>query len=194
MNWTAKSVLDDLEKAASGREGSPRPSRQEKVSRLAAWLNLRPVEPPGLYPPGCQSAPDALSMNGLLTDLYELTMAAGYFEAGKAEERPLSNSPSGACRPSQFRPGGRTAAGGRLPAQSLLHRRRDRLSALAAAIPTRRPNSSTTSRGLRFTGDLFAVPEGTPLFAGEPMLILRAPIIEAQIPETYLLAALSFPT
>ena len=26
-------------------------------------------------------------MNGLLTDLYELTMAAGYFEAGKAEEK-----------------------------------------------------------------------------------------------------------
>src|SRR5208337_2402486 len=36
------------------------------------------------------------------------------------------------------------------------------------------------------------VPEGTPLFAGEPMLTLRAPIVEAQIPETYLLAALSF--
>jgi nicotinate phosphoribosyltransferase len=36
------------------------------------------------------------------------------------------------------------------------------------------------------------VPEGTPLFAGEPMLTLRAPIVEAQIPETYLLSALSF--
>jgi nicotinate phosphoribosyltransferase len=47
---------------------------------------------------------------------------------------------------------------------------------------------------LRFRGDLFAVPEGTPLFAGEPLLTLRAPIIEAQIPETYLLAAISFQT
>jgi len=46
--------------------------------------------------------------------------------------------------------------------------------------------------GFRFTGDLFAVPEGTPLFAGEPMMTLRAPVIEAQIPETYVLAALSF--
>src|SRR5258708_15003052 len=45
---------------------------------------------------------------------------------------------------------------------------------------------------LRFTGDLFAVPEGTPLFAGEPFLTLRAPLIEAQIPETYLLATIGF--
>jgi nicotinate phosphoribosyltransferase len=49
-------------------------------------------------------------------------------------------------------------------------------------------------RGFRFTGDVFAVPEGTPLFAGEPMMILRAPIIEAQIPETYLLSTLTFQT
>ncbi len=47
-------------------------------------------------------------------------------------------------------------------------------------------------RSFRFTGDVFAVPEGTPLFPGEPFLTIRAPIIEAQIPETYLLAALSF--
>ena len=45
---------------------------------------------------------------------------------------------------------------------------------------------------LRFTGDLFAVPEGTPLFSGEPFLTLHAPIIEAQIPETYLLAMVGF--
>ena len=45
---------------------------------------------------------------------------------------------------------------------------------------------------LRFTGDVFAVPEGTPVFAGEPILTLRAPLIEAQIPETYLLASIGF--
>src|SRR5262249_52092174 len=44
----------------------------------------------------------------------------------------------------------------------------------------------------RFTGDLFAAPEGTPLFANEPVLVLRAPVIEAQLPETYLLSAISF--
>ncbi len=46
----------------------------------------------------------------------------------------------------------------------------------------------------RFTGDLFSVPEGTPLFAGEPVLTVRAPLIEAQIPETYLLSAITFPS
>jgi nicotinate phosphoribosyltransferase len=49
-------------------------------------------------------------------------------------------------------------------------------------------------REFRFSGDVFAVPEGTILFAGEPILMLRAPIIEAQIPETYLLSTLTFQT
>ena len=49
-------------------------------------------------------------------------------------------------------------------------------------------------RALRFTGDVDAVPEGTTLFAGEPVLELRAPLIEAQIPETYLLSAITFET
>jgi nicotinate phosphoribosyltransferase len=47
-------------------------------------------------------------------------------------------------------------------------------------------------REFKFTGDLFAVREGTPMFAGEPLLTLRAPLIEAQLPETYLLAMVSF--
>jgi len=49
-------------------------------------------------------------------------------------------------------------------------------------------------RRLRFTGDLFTVPEGALLFAGEPLLTIRAPIVEAQIPETYVLSAVTFPT
>lgn len=47
---------------------------------------------------------------------------------------------------------------------------------------------------LRFTGDLFAVSEGTPIFAGEPILTVRAPIVEAQIPETFLLSTIAFQT
>jgi len=47
-------------------------------------------------------------------------------------------------------------------------------------------------REFRFTGDLFSVPEGTPMFAGEPLLTVRAPLVEAQIPETYLLSAITF--
>ena len=39
----------------------------------------------------------------------------------------------------------------------------------------------------RFTGDMYAVPEGTPVFPGEPLVIVRAPAIEAQLIETFLL-------
>jgi nicotinate phosphoribosyltransferase len=47
-------------------------------------------------------------------------------------------------------------------------------------------------RDFRFTGDVDSVPEGTVLFAGEPVLSVRAPLIQAQIPETYLLSAITF--
>lgn len=46
----------------------------------------------------------------------------------------------------------------------------------------------------RFTGDVFAVPEGTVLYAGQPVMNVRAPLIEGQIPETYLLSAITFET
>ena len=43
----------------------------------------------------------------------------------------------------------------------------------------------------RFTGDIFAVPEGTPIFPKEPILTVRAPAIEAQLVETYILLILN---
>jgi nicotinate phosphoribosyltransferase len=47
---------------------------------------------------------------------------------------------------------------------------------------------------LKFTGDLWAVPEGTIVFAGEPLLRVTAPIIEAQIVETTLLSIINYQT
>jgi nicotinate phosphoribosyltransferase len=46
----------------------------------------------------------------------------------------------------------------------------------------------------RFTGDVWAMPEGTIAFPGEPLLRVSAPIVEAQLLETYLLATLSYQT
>ena len=46
-------------------------------------------------------------------------------------------------------------------------------------------------RNFRFTGDIFAVPEGTPIFPREPILTVRAPAIEAQLVETYILLILN---
>ena len=45
----------------------------------------------------------------------------------------------------------------------------------------------TYLENFRFTGDLWAVPEGTPVFPKEPLLVIRAPAIQAQILETFLL-------
>ena len=44
---------------------------------------------------------------------------------------------------------------------------------------------------LKFTGDIYAVPEGTPVFPHEPILTVKAPAIEAQLIETYLLLTLN---
>ena len=42
-------------------------------------------------------------------------------------------------------------------------------------------------RDFRFTGDIWAIPEGTVVFPGEPLMIVRAPVVEAQFIETYVL-------
>lgn len=134
-------------------------------------------------------------MNGLLTDLYELTMAAGYFEAGKASERAVFEFAIRRLPPNRNFV---LAAGLPQVVDYLLN-----LSFTAAEIDYLRsltqfrhasPAFFDCLRELRFTGDLFAVPEGTPLFAGEPVLSIRAPLIESQIPETYVLSAITFPT
>ena len=46
-------------------------------------------------------------------------------------------------------------------------------------------------RDFRFTGDIWAVPEGTPIFPREPIMTVRAPAIEAQLVETFLLLTLN---
>lgn len=46
-------------------------------------------------------------------------------------------------------------------------------------------------RTFRFTGDIWAIPEGTPIFPNEPVLTVRAPAIEAQLIETFLLLAIN---
>ena len=48
--------------------------------------------------------------------------------------------------------------------------------------------------GFRFTGDVYAMPEGTPVFPDEPILEVVAPIGEAQLVETYLLNQITFQT
>ena len=132
-------------------------------------------------------------MTGLLTDLYQLTMAAGYFESGKAAEiatfelffRHLPRYRNFVL-----------AAGLEQVVEYLqdLHFEEEEIRYLRSLPQFQRvaPEFFDTLRSLRFTGDLFAMAEGTPIFAGEPFLTVRAPIMEAQIVETYLLATIGF--
>ncbi len=48
--------------------------------------------------------------------------------------------------------------------------------------------------GLRFQGDIWAMAEGTPVFPGEPLVRVRAPLIQAQLVESALLTILNFQT
>src|SRR5450755_3768409 len=132
-------------------------------------------------------------MTGLLTDLYQLTMAAGYFEAGKANEiatfelffRHLPRYRNFVL-----------AAGLEHVVEYLtkLHFTDEQIRYLQTLAQFKRvpPQFFDALRSLRFTGDLFAMREGTPVFSGEPFLTVRAPLLEAQIVETYLLASIGF--
>jgi nicotinate phosphoribosyltransferase len=132
-------------------------------------------------------------MTGLLTDLYQLTMAAGYQEAGKANEVATFEL--------FFRHLPRyrnyvVAAGLAQAVDYLLNLKftAEEIDYLRGLTQFRRaPSGFFDALGeLRFTGDLFAMAEGTPIFANEPFLTIRAPLMEAQIAETFLLATIGF--
>jgi len=130
--------------------------------------------------------------SGLLTDLYELTMAAGYvqsgFEARATFELYVRSLPS--------RRNYLVSAG---LEQALFFLEDMRFSAeetaYLRALPVFRNVSSEFFDYLsrfRFTGDVCAMPEGTIYFPGEPLLRVTAPIVEAQLVETSLLSILNF--
>jgi nicotinate phosphoribosyltransferase len=120
-------------------------------------------------------------------------MASGYFEAGKAAQKATFEL---SVRRLPNRRNFIIAAGLAQCVDYLLNVRftSEEIEYLRGLPQFARVSSAFFDylRDFRFTGDLFAVPEGTPLFAGEPMLTVRAPLIEAQIPETYLLSAVTF--
>ncbi|MBV8833193.1 MAG: nicotinate phosphoribosyltransferase [Acidobacteriaceae bacterium] len=134
-------------------------------------------------------------MSALNTDIYELTMAAGYFAAGKTEEiatfelsvRRLPDSRNFLL-----------ATGLQQAVEYLLSLQfeAEELSYLKslAHFNNAPPEFFDSLARLRFTGDLYAVPEGTPVFPNEPIAIVRAPLVEAQLVETFLLSTFAFQT
>ncbi|MEM6251602.1 MAG: nicotinate phosphoribosyltransferase [Cyanobacteria bacterium P01_D01_bin.156] len=132
---------------------------------------------------------------GLLTDLYQLTMAACYVGEG-LDQRRASFELFVRRLPEGF---GYLIAAGLASALDYLEKfcfTSEQLAALqATGIFAGAPDEfwQLLESG-QFSGDVWAVPEGTAIFANEPMLRVEAPLWQAQIVETYLLNAINYQT
>ena len=125
----------------------------------------------------------------LLCDFYELTMAGGYFELGKKEEIVyfdvfFRKVPDG---------GGFAIAAGLEQAIEYIKTLKftDEDVEFLRAKGVFSEDFLSYLSTFRFTGDVYAVPEGTPIFPGEPIMTVRAPAIEAQFIETFILLCLN---
>jgi nicotinate phosphoribosyltransferase len=127
----------------------------------------------------------------LLTDLYQLTMAACYFDQGMNEEATFSLF----IRKYPKNRGYFVAAGlsEALEFLSSLQFSNDDLAYLESTGLFGAPFLDYL-KNLRFTGEVCALPEGSIFFKDEPILEVSAPIIEAQLVETFLINAVSLQT
>ena len=121
----------------------------------------------------------------LLTDFYEITMANGYFEAGMGDEIAYFDM--------FFR---KVPDGGGFAIMAGVEQLVDYLNDLEFTdedIEFLRSKKAFSEgfldylKNFEFTCDVWAVPEGTPIFPGEPIVTVRGPIIQAQFIETMLL-------
>ena len=127
----------------------------------------------------------------LLTDLYQLTMAACYFDQGMSEEATFSLF----IRKYPERRGYFVAAG--LPeALGYLATLRFTEADLAFLDSTGLFQGKFLDflKGVRFTGEVHALPEGSIFFKDEPILEVSGPILEAQLAETFIINAVSLQT
>ena len=134
----------------------------------------------------------------LLTDLYQLTMACGYWKAGTAEREAVFHL---TFRKPPFG-GGYAIASGIAPALDYLRRLRfsaDDLAYLATLRDGRDEPLFPAGfleylRNLRFSCTVDAAPEGSLVFAHEPIVRVTGPIGQAQLVETTLLTLINFET
>lgn len=125
----------------------------------------------------------------LLCDFYELTMANGYFQNGWQDKITYFDV--------FFRKvpddGGFAIAAG---LEQVIEYIKD-LSFSQEDIEFLRSkgifheNFLEYLRNFKFTGDIYAIPEGTPIFPNEPIITVRAPAMEAQFMETFILLSLN---
>lgn len=135
-------------------------------------------------------------MDALRTDLYQLTMAAGYFHRGMKDDvatcemfvRRIPKARRYLVAMGRERVI-RYLEGLRFTAEEI-----DFLATVPALKDAMTPAFREYLANLRFTGDVWAAPEGTIAFANEPLFRVTAPIIEAQLIETYLLSVVNHAT
>lgn len=134
----------------------------------------------------------------LLTDLYQLTMAQGYWKKGMAEQEAVFHLH---FRKNPFN-GGYTVAAGLADAIDLLQHLQFTPEDTAYLGSLRgSKNQPLFEAGflkylqeLRFTCNVDAIPEGTVVFPNEPLLRISGPILQCQLVETPLLTILNFQT
>jgi nicotinate phosphoribosyltransferase len=133
--------------------------------------------------------------SALATDLYEIAMVAGYQAHGLAGTATFELYVRGLPPTRAF-----LIASGLEQALDYLQRLRfsPEERAYLRSLPTFRaiaaPFFNDYLAAFRFTGDVWAVPEGTPIFPPAPLLRVTAPLPEAQLVETALLSNLMFQT
>ena len=125
----------------------------------------------------------------MLCDFYELTMGNGYFEAGLKDKITYFDLfyrtvPDG---------GGFAIAAGLEQAIDYIRN----LHFSEEDIDYLRGRGMFSEafldylRHFKFTGDVWAMPEGTPVFPREPIMVIRAPALQAQLLETFLLLTIN---
>jgi nicotinate phosphoribosyltransferase len=137
----------------------------------------------------CEGGP--IVPGGSLTDLYELNMAASYLR------RSMTGQATFSLFVRKLPPGrGFLVAAGLADCLQFLQDFSFTPDDLGYLRQVRGYGEDTLRgfAGLRFTGDVQAVPEGRVVFAGEPLLEVTAPIAEAQLAETVLLNHVTFQT
>lgn len=125
----------------------------------------------------------------MMTDLYELTMSQVYFNSGKKDETVVFDA---FFRKEPLNSGYAVMAG----IDNIIEYIKDFRFSDDDIEFLRSLNQFSEEflnylKDLKFTGDIFAVPDGTPIFGNEPLVTVKAPLIQAQIIETALLSYLN---
>lgn len=125
----------------------------------------------------------------LLTDFYELTMANGYFETGMADDVAYFDM---FFRKIPDEGGFAIMAGLEQMVEYLENLKFDERDIdYLRGKGIFSENFLDYLRNFKFECDVWAVPEGTPVFPGEPLVTVRGPVIQAQFIETFLLLAIN---